>query len=210
MAGSFRNGGSRVPDTGVSVSASPSSSTPIWFVPPVADTSSGISVTEHVLAGSLTIATFNILAPCWKPMRSDWDNEEGHPTIWKDRANELVKVIINIDADIICLQEYWFNAQFREFFEGKSSPVAAKYECRAFRRTGRKPDGVATFVRRPESKSSNRWSYTIADTVNVPFNDVGQRVALMLRIHANHLPHLPLTAARPCQLRKIFSSQIRI
>jgi endonuclease/exonuclease/phosphatase family metal-dependent hydrolase len=84
-------------------------------------------------------------------MATDWDMESAHRDVWRSRITDCIKVIMDMDADIVCLQEYWFDSTFRDMFEDKKSVVAAKYSIFAFQRTGRKPDGMEShhIIREP-------------------------------------------------------------
>lgn len=95
-----------------------------------------------------------IIAPIWKPHATDWDMEASHHDTWVARITDVIRVITDMDADIVNIQEYWFDTDFREMFEGKSSPIAARYHIRAFQRTGRKPDGELSFHL---ARHTNNW-----------------------------------------------------
>lgn len=74
-------------------------------------------------------------------------------------------------AEIICLQEYWFNEKFRNTFETKMEKF--KYSVHAVQRPDEKEDGLAIFA--------CTENITVHDVQTIGFNDVqGERVSMLM------------------------------
>ncbi|KAL6079360.1 hypothetical protein QOT17_000984 [Balamuthia mandrillaris] len=104
---------------------------------------------------ALTVISFNVLAPCYyrlqladRPPRSSfWERvelESMHEELFAARCEAVVKVLLGADADIVCLQEFWFHPAFSDRFLAAFRDSYAVYPCK---RPGSKKDGCLTLVR---------------------------------------------------------------
>eukprot|EP01083_Nonionella_stella_P119419 356953_1 len=119
---------------------------------------------------SISVLTFNILAPCWKRCDDEGSREEHFTDIWRQRQLECIKLICNESPDIICIQEFWFKQPFIELYRSALSG----YEFRACQRTGHKPDGVCIMVRKS--------SLEVVESREILFRGHGDRCAVLTRI----------------------------
>lgn len=122
-----------------------------------------------------TVASFNLLAPCYKrlpaSMRESSDNQ-----LWTKRASETIDFChteIYGDSDIIGFQEYWLDSQYTELF--KEGFDSHGYEVRHLKRTGKKTDSVAIAVKKDV--------FEILGSENIYLCSIGDRVALVLHLH---------------------------
>mmetsp|Transcript_28704 Transcript_28704/g.65316 ORF Transcript_28704/g.65316 Transcript_28704/m.65316 type:complete len:384 (-) Transcript_28704:59-1210(-) len=103
---------------------------------------------------SLTITTFNILAPVHRNQpdgRSD-ERESARRDLWLPRAQNVASYISDKfgKSDAVLLQEWWFDEQFTEVFDGI---LGDEFELFAERRPGAdgkemRPDGMCCLVRK--------------------------------------------------------------
>eukprot|EP01039_Chlorochromonas_danica_P009234 gene9234-10196_t len=134
----------------------------------------------------LKIVTFNILAPCYKKVtgggltgcEGDW------PDLFLSRNEAICQALLDSQADLICLQEFWFsNPLLRDLYQKNLCGVGKGYEMRYLGRTSSgsqlRKDGLAVFVKKDR--------LLIEDVQEILFRDCGDRVALMLLL--NLLPH---------------------
>lgn len=126
------------------------------------------------MIGQLKVATFNLLAPIYKrtpmvskPKARESDNEEAYMA----RQLQLMQLILDIDADVVCLQEFWFHEQLMKVYE---HTLGQKYDFYYMRRTGKKGDGLATLVSRERVLCVDKEERSLCR--------VGDRVALLLRL----------------------------
>ena len=103
---------------------------------------------------SLTITTFNILAPVHRnqPEGRSNERESARRDLWLPRAQNVASYISDKfgKSDAVLLQEWWFDEQFTEVFDGI---LGAEFELFAERRPGAdggemRPDGMCCLVRK--------------------------------------------------------------
>lgn len=129
----------------------------------------------------LRVATFNTLAPIHKSTLSGGREGETE-SLWQPRGRAAVELIRrSLSADVICLQEFWFEPGWVSMFEDLDG-----YALHTARRRGvhahdgsRRSDGVATLV-------SSRWTVETCAEVELD----GGRVALVVAATAEALPRL--------------------
>ena len=90
----------------------------------------------------LTICTFNILAPAFKRMNSMnlSGRESDYPQIWQKRHEEIIQLLLASNAHIICLQEFYFETEFIEFY---TTRLEHYYTFYGVQRTRGREDGEA-------------------------------------------------------------------
>lgn len=124
--------------------------------------------------GSLSIATFNVLAPCYKRMRNG-GREADFPDRMEERARETAAFIrTEVAADIICLQEYYLEAQYRQLFEAEVG-VGREYDVIVHPRPNRR-EGCAVLLR--------RGMFKVEAVKNMTLSRWGSRVALLVDLKA--------------------------
>lgn len=127
---------------------------------------------------NLKVATWNLLAPPY--FRVGGGLRESHfPDRWRRRLTEQIEIVGQFDADVILLQEFWFDEP--EVFDCWRSHFAPDYAFFGSPRTRSKEDGVLTMV---------RYAWLDTDTFEmrtISFDDWGDRVASVLRL-GNSLP----------------------
>ena len=105
-------------------------------------------------AASLTITTFNILAPVHRnqPDGASDERESARRDLWLPRARNVASYISDKfgKSDAVLLQEWWFDEQFTEVFDGI---LGGEFELFAERRPGAdggemRPDGMCCLVRK--------------------------------------------------------------
>ena len=147
------------------------------------------------LAGSaraiprLSVATFNVLAPCYKRMPHKVDvkaqvpargraarrrvpREMEFPELWKVRQKECISLIRACGASVVGLQEYWFNETSQAMYKAKDG-VGDLYKVFELQRPY-KADGVAIL--------GDEKSCKVLDEVPIVYGYHGHRVALLLRL----------------------------
>lgn len=62
-----------------------------------------------------SVCTFNILAPCYNI--SSGLLESSNEEVYSQRKNQIINEIQEIDADCMCLQEFWFDENLMGLFE---------------------------------------------------------------------------------------------
>lgn len=134
-----------------------------------------LSATEET---SLKIVSFNILAPCYNKLKGEGmesEIESGHKEIYMARNIAICEQLLQSNADVICLQEFWFGSEdIMQLY--KSMLCGAKgYSLKELRRTSHwrmRDDGLACFVKDER--------VVVQDTRAILFHDCGDRVAQML------------------------------
>uniref|UniRef100_A0A7S2CN77 Endonuclease/exonuclease/phosphatase domain-containing protein n=1 Tax=Octactis speculum TaxID=3111310 RepID=A0A7S2CN77_9STRA len=122
---------------------------------------------------TLRVATWNLLAPPYFRVGGG-KRESAFPGRWKSRLAEQVRVVQRLDADVVLLQEFWFDEP--QVFEFWRSHFSADYAFFGSQRTRSKADGVLTMV---------RHAWLDADTFEmrtISFDDWGDRVANVLQL----------------------------
>eukprot|EP00276_Gloeochaete_wittrockiana_P009384 CAMPEP_0184657820 /NCGR_PEP_ID=MMETSP0308-20130426/21913_1 /TAXON_ID=38269 /ORGANISM="Gloeochaete witrockiana, Strain SAG 46.84" /LENGTH=324 /DNA_ID=CAMNT_0027096129 /DNA_START=50 /DNA_END=1027 /DNA_ORIENTATION=+ len=125
---------------------------------------------------SMKLMTFNLLAPCYKRVptyggteMSKWVEADGKfEALRMMRYEKLLDLLRESNADIIFLQEFWFQERIQKMFEN----YLRKYTFYYHKRPKNKADGLCTLV-----SSSLR----VTDVQNITFH-VGDRVAILLRV----------------------------
>eukprot|EP00933_Yihiella_yeosuensis_P073276 TRINITY_DN81916_c0_g1_i1.p1 TRINITY_DN81916_c0_g1~~TRINITY_DN81916_c0_g1_i1.p1 ORF type:complete len:322 (-),score=43.82 TRINITY_DN81916_c0_g1_i1:186-1151(-) len=132
---------------------------------------------------SFTILTWNTLAPVYFRKASSNGLEEVEaqmPDFCRGRTKRICSVLASVKADIVCLQEHWFNEEQQEFYKDLCESYGYHYE--SLQRSGsnwegRSQDGVAILVRREALQVERRQ--------DVKFHSYGipqDRVALLLQL----------------------------
>jgi mRNA deadenylase 3'-5' endonuclease subunit Ccr4 len=134
---------------------------------------------------NFTVASFNLLAPCYKRLAPEAGElgrrrrEDGDADLWQSRVVKTIEFCRNEiyeGTDIVGFQEYWLDDQYNSLMlEGLKEHG---FEVRHLRRTGKKQDAVAIAV-----KSD---TFEILGSENVFLCALADRVALVL-----HLLHKP-------------------
>ncbi|GAM27809.1 hypothetical protein SAMD00019534_109850 [Acytostelium subglobosum LB1] len=135
---------------------------------------------------TFSVTTFNILAPCYNrtnhyaspeaiaardhPVANNNNNNKLVDVIECSRQYDILQILQTVDADIINLQEFFFNKDFKQLYE---STLSDRYQAFYLQRTSGKLDGVATFVKK---------HLNIKHQHMLEFKDQGDRVALILHI----------------------------
>lgn len=119
----------------------------------VAQCSQDVSTSKRV--EPLSVLSFNILAPPYNRIREARDpNEERraqyeshYPEMFLQRQKKCLDLICESRADVICLQEFWFDREkkVKNLF---SEHLGNDYAFVGEKRTGRKPDGLLTLAKR--------------------------------------------------------------
>lgn len=129
-------------------------------------------MSSNVRNDTLSVCTFNILAPCYKRLSSEYDRESAYDTMWQARHLSIIKVLQSLDINLICLQEFWLkNPLFSQLYK---SNLSSKYSFYTLQRTGALDDGLAILV------DSNHVQ--VIDKCDFKLNDVGNRVGLLLHL----------------------------
>jgi len=128
--------------------------------------------------GDFNIATFNLLAPCYKRLNTRdvfsgrRYREASDIPRWTTRAKDTLEFFKNelYPTSIIALQEFWLEENYRKRFQMEFE--AEGYELRTLQRTGKKMDAVALAIKRSV--------FEIKGSSNVLLCSQGDRVALLL------------------------------
>jgi len=131
-------------------------------------------------SNTLSVCTFNVLAPCYKRLSSEHDRESAYEPLWQTRHLSIINLLQSLEIDLICLQEFWFkNPLFAKLYQ---SNLSSKYSFYTLRRTGLRDDGLAILVDSQKLKFVDKCEFKL--------NDVGHRVGLLLHIEFNGKPLL--------------------
>lgn len=129
----------------------------------------GTSVNK--LTCELRIATFNVLAPCYKRLPSSQKRESDFPSLYRPRQASIISMLgEQRDLDIIALQEFWFHEDIQSMYMNALGPG---YHAHFMQRPKGRDDGVAIFVRN---------HIQVINTQRLRFDDSGMRVALLLHL----------------------------
>ena len=71
---------------------------------------------EELLSLQFSVGTFNILAPCYNNL-SGGIIESSKEILYLPRINQIIDTLEEIDADMMCLQEFWFREEIIKLFE---------------------------------------------------------------------------------------------
>lgn len=139
-----------------------------------------LSATEET---SFKVVSFNILAPCYNKLSKE-HSPDGSAVMeaefeekYMARNLAICDQLLQSNADIICLQEYWSGSdKLRDLYKSiLCGPKGAGYTFTEQRRTSHwrmRDDGLACFVKDER--------IVVQDTRAILFHDCGDRVAQML------------------------------
>ena len=127
---------------------------------------------------TISVLTFNILAPCYKRLSSESDRESLHPNLWLNRHQSIIDLIQSLNLDLICLQEYWLSE--KSFIELYQSILSTKYSFHYVQRTHNLADGLAILI--------DRHRFQLVNKVDLLLNDIGNRVGLLLHLNFREHP----------------------
>ncbi|CAF3687359.1 unnamed protein product [Rotaria sp. Silwood1] len=130
---------------------------------------------SNVKNDTLSVCTFNVLAPCYKRLSSEKDRESLHESLWHRRHSSIINLLQSLEIDLICLQEFWFkNPLFIQLYKANLSP---KYSFYTLQRTGFLDDGLAILI------DSNRVKFI--DRYDMKLHDIGNRIGILLNLEFN-------------------------
>ncbi len=132
-------------------------------------------MSSEIMTNNFSICTFNILAPCYKRLSSEYDRESDYESIWKSRHLSIITLLQSLRIHLICLQEFWLND--RSFVDLYESHLSSKYSFHYVQRTHDLDDGLAIFV--------DRNYFKVIDKVDLLLHDIGNRVGLLLNLEYN-------------------------
>lgn len=142
------------------------------------------NVGEHV-HGTLQISTFNIWCPLFRRIEGGGAGRDGaarecdYRELYVPRNLEIIEQILQEDSDIVCIQEFWVdNADMVELYKKR---LEHKYHMHQLCRTGGRGDGLVTLL---------KHGIQVKDKRDIMFRDLGDRVAMLLRID------IPINACR--------------
>ncbi|KAG6620908.1 Transcriptional effector CCR4-related protein [Phytophthora cinnamomi] len=119
---------------------------------------------------SLSLMTFNLLAPCY--FRHGGRVESEHEPAFLARAQAAIGAIKREQCDLVCLQEFWFNRAYQRAFRAAFQPT---HYLHSAKRPGDKQDGLAVFV------DKRKLELHYVESVDL-VEDAGDRVALLLHV----------------------------
>lgn len=123
----------------------------------------------------LSICTFNILAPCYKRLSSEYDRESSYKSLWQSRHLSIINLLQSLEIHLICLQEFWLNEPaFSQLYE---THLSSKYSFHYVQRTNDLDDGLAILVDKNYLK--------VIDQYDLLLYDIGNRVGLLLNLEYN-------------------------
>lgn len=92
---------------------------------------------------ALSLMTFNVLAPCY--FRHGGLLESADRAAFLARAQAAIRTIQRARADVVCLQEFWFEREYERAFR---AAFRDSHYVHALKRPGKKEDGLAVLVRK--------------------------------------------------------------
>ena len=139
----------------------------------VANAAEETIINDNDKSVQLKVLTFNILAPCYSTGKFSKESEISQKNIYLGRNNEICDRLIDSNADIICLQEFWSKSEdLRTLYQSRLGGI---YNMRELRRTSHwcnREDGLAIFF--------NKERFILQDAKDILFHDCGDRVAQLL------------------------------
>ena len=124
----------------------------------------------------LSIASFNLLAPCYKRLSQEYSGktprESSQQIIWEERAKktlEFFELFLFPDIQIIGVQEFWVAPSYQSIFRNYCDSYGYTLHC--LQRTGIKADAVAFMVHE---------SLEVMAHQDVHLCSISDRVALLL------------------------------
>jgi len=165
--------------------------------------SSSSSTPEYVGQTTLKVVSFNILAPCYYKITNDNGSssmESDDKDRYMQRNNDICDLLLQTNADVICLQEFWCaNNDIKELYRKKfctpsssstttsststttssssSSSSSIVYTLKELPRTSHwrsRDDGLAILV--------NENKVVLQDYRNILFHDCGDRISQLLSL----------------------------
>ncbi|ETW09674.1 hypothetical protein H310_00189 [Aphanomyces invadans] len=122
----------------------------------------------------LRVLSFNLLAPCY--FRHGGRLEATDSRQYMGRLGALVSPLKAELANIMCLQEFWFDETYMRTFQSHFP----NFSCYASKRPGLKEDGLAIFI--------DHSKLAIHNFRQLDFDKAGERVAMLM--HLSFLPNL--------------------
>lgn len=117
---------------------------------------------------SVSITTFNILAPIYKRIGHEGCRESQYHDAWFKRNEDIIALLLLKGSSIICLQEFWLgNKELVHLYE--ESLVRAGYDTFMLARTSDRGDGLLTAIKRDR--------ISVLNCKELRFYDCGDRVA---------------------------------
>ncbi|KAJ9174366.1 hypothetical protein P3X46_017394 [Hevea brasiliensis] len=137
---------------------------------------SSMSMRDHRQQPCITCTTFNILAPIYKRLNLD-NNQNSRESdcraYWLARNNRILDSLLHERSSIICLQEFWLgNEELVNMYEKRLGD--AGYVNFQLARTNNRGDGLLTAVRKDY--------FRVINYRELLFNDCGDRVAQLLHV----------------------------
>ncbi|ETV80350.1 hypothetical protein, variant 1 [Aphanomyces astaci] len=121
----------------------------------------------------LRVLSFNLLAPCY--FRHGGRLEATDSRQYMGRLGALVSPLKAELANIMCLQEFWFDETYMRTFQSHFP----NFSCYASKRPGLKEDGLAIFI--------DHSKLMIHNFRQLDFDKAGERVAMLM--HLSFLPN---------------------
>lgn len=126
--------------------------------------------TGPVRFSNMSVATFNVLAPCYKAVGSG-DLESNHPELYTRRHRAIADFIKSMGPiDVLCLQEWWFQKDVQHIYK---DALESTHQLFPFKRPFFKQDGLMIAV-------ANH--ITVKDSRYITFEDRGLRCAILLHV----------------------------
>ncbi|KAJ6418903.1 hypothetical protein OIU84_002136 [Salix udensis] len=140
--------------------------------------SSSMSMRDHRQQPCITCTTFNILAPIYKRLNINNDQDQNsresdYRAYWLGRNQRILDSLLRERSSIICLQEFWLgNEELVNMYEKRLGD--AGYLNFKLARTNNRGDGLLIAVRKDYFRVINHRELL--------FNDCGDRVAQLLHV----------------------------
>ena len=146
------------------------------------------------VCGRLTVSTFNVLCPLFRRVpqngtEGEMGRESGNRSMYLDRHAGILELLLQLDSDIICLQEFWVgNDDLVALFRAQ---LDVRYQWFALARTAGRGDGLVVLV---------KHALSVTDRHDIFFRDLGDRVALLLKIdYSAHLASSSSSLSSSCK-----------
>ncbi|GJP55622.1 hypothetical protein CLOM_g14572 [Closterium sp. NIES-68] len=156
-----------------------------------------VSRATSATSSTLSLTTFNILAPIYKRLGSEGERESACDHLWRDRNRRIVDLLLSLQSSVVCLQEFWFDGgDLERLYE--SQLQASGYTLYKLPRTNSRGDGLLTAVRtsagtgaraagqapggEAAAAAAEREVVSVVDYEPILFHDCGDRVAQLLRL----------------------------
>ncbi|KMT16455.1 hypothetical protein BVRB_3g050770 isoform B [Beta vulgaris subsp. vulgaris] len=135
------------------------------------------AIASSITDQCITCTTFNILAPIYKRLSDEKQNEAGRESdyraYWLARNQRILDWLLRERSTIICLQEFWVgNEELVSMYEKRLGD--AGYINFQLARTNNRGDGLLTAVHRDYFRVINHRDLLL--------NDIGDRVAQLLHV----------------------------